>query len=85
MGHLTQVVGVAAEQRLDMFGEVAHLPGLAHLGGEEDPDARLACDLDGPVGSLVLGHPAEEQDVGPVVVTGAVAHGEVWPRRRRDG
>ena len=37
----------------------------------------LAGDLDGPVAALVGGHPAEEQDVGAVVVTGAVAHREV--------
>ena len=77
VGHLAQVDGVGAEQGLHLLGEVLHLPRLAHLGGHQDPHAGPPGDLDGPVAALVVGHPAEEQDVGAFGVAPAVAHGEL--------
>ena len=61
VGDLAQIDGVRAEQGRDLLVEVGALPRLAHLGRQEDADARLAGHLDGPVRPLVGGHPPEEQ------------------------
>ena len=63
VGDLAEVDGIGSEEGLHLLGEVAHLPGLAHLCRQQDPEAGLAGDLDGPVRSLVGGHPAQEDAV----------------------
>ena len=77
MRDLPEVDGVGTEEGLDLLGEVLHLERLAHLGRHQHPDAGGPGHLDGAVGALVVGHPAEEHHVRALLVAGAVAHREL--------
>ena len=75
--YLAQILGVRAEERLDTLLEILLLARLAHLAGHEDPHAYLAGHLDGPMGALVVGHPAEEQEERATLVAGPVSDREL--------
>jgi hypothetical protein len=77
VGDLAKVDGVRTEQWLHLVGEVLHLPGFAHLGRHQDPEAGPSGHLDRPMATLVVGHPAEEEDVRSLRVTRTVAHREL--------
>lgn len=70
--HLPPVVDLIAEVGADALGEVAVLGRLAHLGGDEETQARPVGNGDGVMGALLGGHPAEEQEV----VAATLANGE---------